>query len=190
MQEKTYRVSMVGDAAVGKTSLIASLMDQEISETYKETVGAAFHSYSNVYEGRNITIQLWDTAGQERYKSLGQMYYRSTIAVILVYDVSNTASFESLPSWLQSFKDVTGPRSLAFVVANKTDLEPEDPAIYTRGQEWAKENGFLFFKTSAKTGANVKMMFQTVLEVVAQTNAPSIVTTNLNESEKTSAGCC
>lgn len=181
---------MVGDAAVGKTSLIASMMDQEVSDQYKETVGAAFHSYSGEYNGRNVTIQLWDTAGQERYKSLGQMYYRNTIAVILVYDISNSASLDSLSSWLQNFRDVTGPRSLAFVVANKTDLTPEDPTIYSRGEEWAKSNGFLFFKTSAKTGANVKMMFQTILEVVAETNAPSIVTTELNQSEKSSAGCC
>ncbi|EAY01115.1 small GTP-binding protein, putative [Trichomonas vaginalis G3] len=188
--EKTYRVSMVGDAAVGKTSLIASLMGNEVNGEYKETVGAAFHSYSDTYEGKNVTIQLWDTAGQERYRSLGQMYYRSTIAVILVYDITNSASFDNLSTWLQSFRDVTGPRSLAFVVANKTDLEPEDPSIFARGQQFAKDNGFLFFKTSAKTGENVKMMFNTILEVVAQTNAPSIVTSNLNPSEKSSAGCC
>lgn len=188
--DKTYRVSMVGDAAVGKTALIQSLMDNEVPENYQETVGAAFHSYSDIINNRNITIQLWDTAGQERYRSLSQMYYRSTIAVILVYDITNQQSLDNLPDWLQSFRDVTGPRSLAFVVANKMDLEPEDPSIIQAGQQFAKENGFLFFKTSAKTGLNVKMMFQTILETVAETNAPSIVTNNLNETEKTSSGCC
>lgn len=181
---------MVGDAAVGKTSLIASLMNSKVPEVYQETVGAAFHSYSSELDGRTVTIQLWDTAGQERYKSLGQIYYRSTIAAILVFDVTNQSSLENLPSWLQNFRDVAGPRALAFVVANKIDLEPADQAIFARAQQFAKEYNFLFFKTSAMTGVNVKLMFDSILEVVAHTNAPSIVTTTLNNSEKSSKGCC
>ena len=180
---------MIGDAAVGKTSLVCSLFDKPFEYNYEGTIGAAFHTYSRP-SLPSVSMQFWDTAGQERYRALGPVYYRNTSAAILVYDLSSDESLENLNTWLSTFRDVVGPEVPVFVVANKADLFQVDPETLLQGEKWATDQGMKFFKTSAKSGLNVKMMFETVLETIA--SKQSSTDTVLKKAEPAPAGsqCC
>jgi Ras-related protein Rab-7A len=90
----------LGDCSVGKTSIIQNYIRKSISQVYKPTIGADFHSKKiEIKEGnenKNVTLQIWDTAGQERFQSLGVAFYRGAEACVLVYDITNAKSFENL----------------------------------------------------------------------------------------------
>ena len=186
---ESRRVVMIGDPAVGKTSLVCALFDKPFDGSYEGTIGAAFHTYSCPSQP-NASMQIWDTAGQERYRALGPVYYRNTCAAILVYDLSSEESLSNLHMWLHAFRDVVGATVPVFVVGNKMDLFQTDPETLIRGERWATEQGMRFFVTSAKSGLNVKMMFETVLESVAVSKPVASDTISTAETEKPSQGCC
>lgn len=184
------RVVMIGDAAVGKTSLVCSLFDKPFDHNYEGTIGAAFHTYSRPSQP-SVSMQIWDTAGQERYKALGPVYYRNTSAAILVYDLSAEETLSNLSMWLTTFRDVVGPSVPVFVVGNKLDLFQTDPETVQQGETWANDQGMKYFKTSAKTGVNVKLMFETVLETVAEKQSSTeTVIKEPEEAPPSSRRCC
>lgn len=186
------RVVMIGDASVGKTAIIASLFDEPFETHYQETIGAAFHTYSQDSHPR-ISLQIWDTAGQEKYKALGPVYYRSASAAVLVYDLSKEETFQGLDDWLRCFRDVVGYRVPIFIIGNKIDLFDEDPELVMRGERYAVARGLMFFKTSAKTGMNIKQTFQYILNFMSMpaeyrdTNAQKLVKT---DSPSDGWSCC
>ena len=100
-------------SSVGKTSIIQNYIRKTISAAYKPTIGADFFSKKlHLVSGNDtvmVTMQVWDTAGQERYQSLGAAFYRGAEACILVYDITNPASFEHLNTWRQNFLDKAMP---------------------------------------------------------------------------------
>ena len=160
------RVVLIGDSYVGKTSLIQKKINSEISTRYEETVGAAFHTYSAIVNKQKHVIQVWDTAGQEKYKSLGPVYYRNSCAAILVYDVTNRSSFDSLPQWIKTYKEVTCGKGQIIIVANKVDLDSLSVVEDSEGMAFAESQNMLFVSTSALTGFNVSFLFQQVAQIV------------------------
>ena len=88
---------------MGKTSLIQMFEHSKFTDNFKPTIGADFSNKEIQIDGKNVTLQIWDTAGQERYQSLGVAFYRGADCCFLVYDITNTWSFENLSNWKQSF---------------------------------------------------------------------------------------
>eukprot|EP00005_Dracoamoeba_jomungandri_P002088 CAMPEP_0174252182 /NCGR_PEP_ID=MMETSP0439-20130205/1764_1 /TAXON_ID=0 /ORGANISM="Stereomyxa ramosa, Strain Chinc5" /LENGTH=142 /DNA_ID=CAMNT_0015332683 /DNA_START=204 /DNA_END=632 /DNA_ORIENTATION=+ len=110
-----------------------------------------------------VTLQIWDTAGQERFQSLGSSFYRGSDCCILVYDITNRKSFESLDKWRNEFLLSTGidPQDVNFVVVgNKLDLEDRRSVSLKDGLTWAENNSAFCFETSAKDATNVTLAFQ------------------------------
>ena len=120
---------MLGDCAVGKTSIIQNYIRKNISQVYKPTIGADFHSKRlEIMENgelKSVTLQIWDTAGQERFQSLGRAFYRGAEACVLVYDITNFKSFENLNIWKSEFLLKAMPKDPSlvpfFVLGNKVD---------------------------------------------------------------------
>lgn len=188
----TYRVVLIGNAYVGKTALIMKYVNRTIQQQYEETVGAAFHTYQTKFEDKQYTIQVWDTAGQEKYRSLGPVYYRNTIAAILVFDITDRQSFQDLSGWIENFRSVAGSKPLIFIVGNKADLESNHKVDETEIQQFAEEHGYPYFITSALSGLNVDFLFQSVSEQVIRASTQEIpqstVTRRQNPDKK--EGCC
>lgn len=117
---------VLGDSSVGKTSVMNRWVKQQFSKQYKATIGADFLIKEIIVNDELITVQIWDTAGQERFATLGVAFYRGADAVILVFDVCNRASFQSLDHWKQEFIEAGSPKfeeEFPFIVfANKVDL--------------------------------------------------------------------
>jgi len=121
------KVIILGDSGVGKTSLMNQFVNQKFSNQYKATIGADFLAKEVEVDGQSVNLQIWDTAGQERFQSLGVAFYRGADCCVLVYDVTNQKSFDSLDSWRDEFLIQASPRdpdSFPFaVLGNKVDME-------------------------------------------------------------------
>jgi len=117
-------------------------------------------------DDRLVTMQLWDTAGQERFQSLGVAFYRGADCCVLVYDVNNSKSFDTLDSWRDEFliqASPMDPESFPFVVlGNKVDVEDSKRMISSkRAQAFCQAKGGIpYFETSAKEAVNVEQAFE------------------------------
>ncbi|KAI1318122.1 hypothetical protein EDD11_007174 [Mortierella claussenii] len=168
------KVIILGESGVGKTSLMNQYVNKKFSNQYKATIGADFLTKEVLVDDRLVTMQIWDTAGQERFQSLGVAFYRGADCCVLVYDVNNAKSFETLESWRDEFliqASPRGPDSFPFVViGNKIDMEESKRMIsQKRAMAWCQSKGNIpYFETSAKEAINVEQAFQTIAKNALQ----------------------
>ncbi|HME51718.1 MAG TPA: Rab family GTPase [Candidatus Lokiarchaeia archaeon] len=163
------KVVMIGDSAVGKTALKVRFTDEYFKKDLISTLGVDFGSkvlYGEYYptdilmQGTikfKMNMSIWDAAGQAHYAQMRPMYYRNAQGALLVYDVTNQASFDHLPEWIEELENMTGPIP-TILVGNKIDLDRE--VQKEDAEAFAKEHKFLYIETSAKYGDNVDNAFQ------------------------------
>ncbi|OWF39820.1 ras-related protein Rab-13-like [Mizuhopecten yessoensis] len=165
--QATYKILIIGDASVGKTALLRTLISEPFQEKTRPTVALDFVRKSFEVDGAFVQLHLWDTAGQERFHSITKWHYRGTKGIMVVYDITDRETFHHLSYWIDSVnKDVAHINNRyeavpLVIVGNKVDL-CRDRRVKTReGQKLAdKHMAFGFFETSAKTGENVIDAFQ------------------------------
>jgi len=170
------KVMLLGESAVGKTSVFHRFVKNAYSETYKATIGADFYSKELTVDGADVVLQIWDTAGQERYKSLGVTFLRGSDVCILVYDICNLESFEALGSWVNRFLEGVGapsndPKASGLIFAvfgNKCDLEAKRQVSTEQGIAFCDNQGFLFFETSALSGHQVQEAFNFISRIAVE----------------------
>ena len=183
------RVVIIGDSAVGKTSLLNRIVSDSFNQYELSTVGANYQLITKKIEGRKIEIQVWDTAGQERFRSLSPIYFRNAIGAIAVYDQTNKPSFEHLDMWLKMFTDVAGTDTIIAIAANKSDLTDEIEVDPGEAKKQCEEKGFLFGETSAQSGNGVQDLFnilsEKILEVLMQKRKASLA----EITPKETSGC-
>ena len=157
------KIVVIGDSCVGKTSILHRFVKQEFSQNYRATIGADFLSKEIVVDEKHISLQIWDTAGQERFQSLGAAFYRGADACILVYDITDYKSFDSIISWKEEFLSQCSPPdpdSFPFiVVGNKCDLEVDRSVSLAKSNQWALSNNLPHIETSAKEATGIQEMF-------------------------------
>ena len=151
-----HKIIFVGDAGVGKTTIIARIMDSPFNEVYEPSIGVDFMSKIIKYRGQNIKLQIWDTAGQEKYKGLIPSYVRNSSIVFLVYDISVKSSFDNIPKWISFIRSIEN--TTLVLCGNKIDLEKRE-VTKEEGEALAQKEGIAFYETSAKTGDGIKSMF-------------------------------
>jgi len=181
-----YKLVFLGDQSVGKTSIITRFMYDNFDRHYQATIGIDFLSKTMYLEDRTVRLQLWDTAGQERFRSLIPSYIRDSSVAVVVYDISNRASFLNTTKWVEDVRAERGNDVVICLVGNKTDLGNDKRQITTEeGEEKAKKEGLLFMECSAKAGYNVKSLFRKLatslpgsVESTNGTNGHSAVSTS------------
>mmetsp|Transcript_57139 Transcript_57139/g.66789 ORF Transcript_57139/g.66789 Transcript_57139/m.66789 type:complete len:235 (+) Transcript_57139:135-839(+) len=166
-----YKVVMLGDSGVGKTSLVARLTnpDRPMNHDISATMGIEFDTQMLDTENGKVKAQIWDTAGQERFaRVLLPTYFRKAKGVILVYDVTNAKSFESLSErWMTQLNDHATSDDLAkLLVGNKSDLEASREVPRERADQFGMEFGMEMLETSAKSGENVLAAFEKLIGIV------------------------
>lgn len=126
--EYQFRLILIGDSTVGKSSLLKYFTDGKFAKISDPTVGVDFFArLVQVKDGTRIKLQLWDTAGQERFRSITKSYYRNSVGALLVYDITNRKSFEHLPAWISEARRHIQPHEPVFaVVGCKVDLVKEE----------------------------------------------------------------
>ncbi|NWU95900.1 RAB42 protein, partial [Upupa epops] len=161
-----FRIIVLGDAAVGKSSLLRCFAEGPGGgsvgmATPCPTVGVEFYSRTVPLPPTGwAKLQLWDTAGQERFRSITRSFYRSAAGVLLVFDLTNRASFEHVPEW---HHEAAGDRPPTFVlVGHKSDLVAERVVTAEEAGQLASSLGMAFVETSAHSNLNVELAFQTL----------------------------
>jgi small GTP-binding protein len=165
-----HKIIFVGDAGVGKTTIIARITESPFNEVYEPSIGVDFMSKSIKYRGQNIKLQIWDTAGQEKYKGLIPSYVRNSSIVFVVYDISVKSTFDNIPKWLTFIRSIEN--TTLILCGNKIDLEKRE-VTKEEGEALAQKEGIAFFETSAKTAEGIKNMFYSAvsdLSIFAENN--------------------
>lgn len=165
-----FKILLVGDSGVGKTSLIRRFTKGYFSSTIGSTIGVDFCVKSLEIDGEKVKLQCWDTAGMESFRSLTRSYYGQADAVILVYDLSDKRSFASIPRWLADVKKHSRKKDIIKVlVGNKKDLAALDRQVpCASGKALAEFEGMIFFEASAKEAENVNLTFEKLAEELRQ----------------------
>ena len=161
-----YKIIFVGEAGVGKTTIINRINDNEFQSAYDATIGVDFWPKKINFRGNEITLQIWDTAGQERYRGLIPSYVRNSSIVFIVFDITNRKTFESIPKWIELIKSIE--KNILVLIGNKDDLEEKREVEKKEGEDLAKENEMSYFELSAKNDNNndiKKIFFNTVIEL-------------------------
>ncbi len=165
-----FRIVLLGEATVGKTSLLRRFTDNVFDEEYKQTIGTTFSTKDVEFvdddgEVRLVRLVIWDMGGQATYKELRRQYMKGASAAIIVYDVTQPETFMAMNNWYESLREVS-PDALVVICANKIDLEgqrmvPQQPGEMLR--DWYQAP---YYETSAKTGDRVQEVFLTVAQGV------------------------
>ena len=156
---REVKVVLLGDAGVGKSSLVLRFVTNSFDKYSESTIGASFMSKLLLVDGAPIKYQIWDTAGQEKYHSLAPMYYRGAAAAIIVYDITRAASFQTLKNWVRELQQL-GPENIVLAICgNKSDLEDKREVSTAEAKAYAAEIGALFLESSAKLNKNVADVF-------------------------------
>ncbi len=176
VKEFVFKIVILGDAAVGKTSLINQYIEQSFEEDYKPTLGANIIRKDVFIDEINASVRLimWDLAGQEKYNVIRSMYFQGCVGALLVYDVTRHNTFETINSkWLKDFKKYVKKEGIYILIGNKIDLKDQKGVSTEDGESFSKEiNASDFIETSAKYGENVEKAF---------TNLVYQILRNLNE---------
>ena len=152
-QINRQKIIFTGDVAVGKTSIINTLLGTKFADEYEPSIGVDFFSKTMYYKGKQIKLQIWDSAGQEKFRSLIPNYIRGASLIFLVYDITNKNSFDHLPDWIKFINNIEN--SLIIIVGNKIDLEDKRVILFEDGKKFAEENNFEMYEVSAKEGTGL-----------------------------------
>ncbi len=162
--EYILKIVLLGDTGVGKTSLVYRFIENRFSTDFKSTLGVNLLKRTVEVEGNQVTVQIWDLGGQEAYKRLRKLYLDGASGALLVYDVTNTASFDHLTEWFNSFIETRSGRP-AVLIGNKVDLKENKKVSTEQGKTFSNEKQCVeFIEASAKTGENVEAAFKNLIK--------------------------
>ncbi|GAB4313562.1 MAG: Rab family GTPase [Promethearchaeota archaeon] len=161
MEAYSWKIPIVGNGAVGKTSLLLRLTQDTFSENYQMTIGSNFSTKTMLLpDGVEVRLQLWDLAGQPDFKLIRPSFYYGSKACVYVYDVTSTQSVSDLDLWKMEVEK-HAPGITGILLGNKADLTGSRQVASEVGEEIRKKLGLLaFWETSAKTGENVGKAFE------------------------------
>ncbi|XP_028403255.1 ras-related protein RABA2a-like [Dendronephthya gigantea] len=168
--EETYtylfKVVLIGDSGVGKSQLLTRYTKNDFQLSSKPTIGVELAHEDIEIDGRIIRAQIWDTAGQERYRAITSAYYRGALGAIIVYDITNTKSYENVELWVDELRQHTDDKIVLMLVGNKVDLRHLRAVEKETASSYAVENKMHFVETSALNAMNVDVAFESTLRKI------------------------
>ncbi|MHA1264221.1 MAG: Rab family GTPase [Candidatus Helarchaeota archaeon] len=160
---RSYKITVVGNGGVGKTTLIIRYTEKRFRESYIPTIGVQWTVKNLRHKGYDVILTLWDIAGQEEFKKIRSKFYEGSDASIIVFDITDLSSFNQVEMWLKEVRQFCG--NIPYILlGNKIDLEEDRKVTKELIQSLIKRHHLPYFETSAKTGENVIDMFNAIIE--------------------------
>ena len=158
------KLAVLGNPAVGKTSLIHKYTENRFEENYQPTLGVNILTKDIILDEKNAEVRLilWDIAGQDKYELTRQLFFEGCHGSLLVYDITRSSTFNDIRTkWLEDFKNFARSDGVYILIGNKVDLEESRAVMFDEGSKLANSiNGSDFLETSAKDGNNVQDAFK------------------------------
>ena len=161
LQEHNYlfRICLLGDAGVGKTSILSRFCDNTFKENYNNTIGVDFRLITLKQDNIISKLHIWDTAGQERFRSLASNYINNAHGFIFIYDITDLDSFNHVINWVDMALGKNPKTVVNFLVGNKSDNDEERKVSKEEAKNLAKEKNLFFLETSARNNDNIQKLF-------------------------------
>jgi small GTP-binding protein len=162
VREFVFKITVLGEAAVGKTSLLNRFCEGSFQEDYKPTLGAnIIRKDVSIEDTVKVRLIMWDLAGQEKYNVIRSMYFQGCEGALFVYDVTRYNTFDSIKSkWLRDFQKYIRKEGVYVLIGNKTDMQEDRVVTSEKGKELADDiKASHFIETSARLGENIEEAF-------------------------------
>ncbi|KAG1775011.1 rab-type small GTP-binding protein, partial [Suillus placidus] len=156
------KLLLIGDSGVGKSCLLLRFCDNEWTPSFISTIGIDFKICTIKLDGKRIKLQIWDTAGQEHFRTITTMCYHGATGILLVYDITNERSYNSIHTWHAKIKQHASEGVNMILVANKSDWTDKRVVLDIQGRALADELGMKFMETSAMANEGVEEVFFTL----------------------------
>ena len=195
----TFKILTIGESGVGKTCVLRRFVEDKFLKNHLATIGIDFKTKTLNINNQEIKLKIWDTAGQERFRNITTQYYKGADGIVLVYDVTDEASYDKIRDWMEQILSNTQQEDIGLVLlGNKCDMEPRN-VTEEMGKKMAEELKVSYFETSALTGQGIKEAFDQLTrdimkkKGVGESNSEvgvSLNNKNKKKKDKKDGDCC
>jgi small GTP-binding protein len=179
-RSRQFKTALIGDTAVGKTSIRRAYMGKGFVSSHIATLGVDFAQKNVEHEDKMVRLTIWDLAGEQSYENVRKLYYDGCHSVIFVYSVIDKRSFKNATLWLAEVNKYVKPMPPVAILGNKIDLRKSSPQNQVvdsaQGEEYAQALStklrvpVLFSETSALTGENIDEVFDDLITMMLERN--------------------
>jgi Ras-related protein Rab-7A len=176
----SFKIIIIGDSCVGKTSLARKYVNNTFYESYKSTIGIDFLSKTIKINKKNLNLQLWDTAGSERFRAMSPSFYRGADGCVIVFDLTNILSFRNLESWIDEFLLISHPHDADnypfIIIGNKSDLINDSNRVISQRfiEKFCESKKIKYFEVSTKLNLNINNAFSYIITKIYNINNTNI----------------
>jgi small GTP-binding protein len=158
-----FKIIVIGDSGVGKSSLTVRLSEDVFYKDYASTIAIDFRMHQMTYMDKKVRLQIWDTAGQERFQSVATAFYRGANGVMLCFDMTHRPSFQHLEQWVERIRQQALPGIPCLLIGCKSDEAKSNRQVSSEeAAAWAQQHNMAYIETSAKAKDNVQHAFQQI----------------------------
>ena len=194
---KTFKILTIGESGVGKTCILRRFVENKFLKNHLATIGIDFKTKTLNINNQEIKLKIWDTAGQERFRNITTQYYKGADGIVLIYDVTDDASYEKIRDWMEQILSTTKREDIGLVLlGNKCDMEPR-AVTEEQGNKMAEELKVSYFETSALTGQGINEAFNELTRDIMKRkgvgdggNENLELKNNISKKKKDGNGCC
>jgi len=162
-KEISFKMLIIGDSQVGKTSLLLKYVDDIFPESHISTIGIEFRDKILIKDDYSITLHIWDSAGQERFRSITKNIYRNTNGVLFVYDITNKVTFRNIKNWIKDTENID-KEIKGVIIGNKIDLEDKREITKEEIQELGNKYNMPVMECSAKNNIGIEKGFELLVD--------------------------
>lgn len=154
-----FKILLIGDSGVGKSSIVLRFIDDTYTDRYISTIGVDFKIKTININNKIIKLQIWDTAGQERFRTITTSYYRGAHGIIVVFDLNNIISLENIDQWFDNISKYGNENIQKILVGNKSDIERDKNISQFKLQQIINKYDLIYIETSARNNTNINNIF-------------------------------
>ena len=150
MNQQKIKIIVAGESGVGKSSLITRYTENKFDDYFIATIGIDFFIKQRILGNKSYKLHIWDLAGQERFRSIVNTYYRNGEGILLMYDITNTKSFNMLENWLSHIRKYAPTNAVILLIGTKLDQNEQRTVTYEQAEIFAKNNDMVYVEISSK----------------------------------------